>query len=99
MHRKKIKKYSHAGEIRDDSDFMRIRENLEKLMIETMRDEGYLPVHDLRSQWSTKWLGKKYSFVLTMFALYSGPKKAKEWDFFLDWKLCKIRGNSNVLET
>jgi hypothetical protein len=90
MHGKQIKKYSQAGEILDDADFVKVRENLEKLMVQTMRDEGYLPIHDLRSQWSTTWLGKKYSFVLTMCAMYAGKKKAQEYDFIYDWRLVKI---------
>lgn len=90
MHGKQIKKYTHSGEIRDDKDFIRIRENLEKLIIETMREEGYLPLHDLPPLWSTEWLGKKYSFCLTMHALYAGPKKARDYDFFCDWRLVKI---------
>lgn len=101
MHGKQIKKYSHSGEIRDDSDFIRIRENLEQLMVQTMRDEGYLPLHDLRSQWSTTWLGKKYSFALTMYAMYAGKKKAYEFDFWSDWRLVKtgqpILGSANQL--
>lgn len=92
MHGKQIKRYTQTGEIRDDADFIRVRENLEQLMVETMRDEGYLPLHDLRSQWSTTWLGKKYSFKLTMYAMYAGPKKAQEYDFYYDWRLVKIRG-------
>ena len=90
MHGKQIKRYTHSGEVRDDADFIRLRENLEKLMVQTMREEGYLPIHDLHPLWSTHWLGKKYSFTLTMHAMYAGPKKAKDYDFYCDWRLVKI---------
>lgn len=89
MYGKKIKEYTQEGEIRDDADFARIRTEIERLLVQTMRSEGYLPIHDLRSRWSTSWLGKKYSFKLTVFAMYAGPKRANEFDFWSDWKLVK----------
>lgn len=84
-----IKKWTREGEIRDDSDFIRIRSELEKLTAEEMRAEGYLPIHELSSRWSTTWLGKKYYFVLTIYGAYAGKKKAQEYDFWDQWRLVK----------
>lgn len=89
MHNKRIKKYQQEGEIRDDADFIRLRSELERLMIQQMRADGYLPVHDMRSLWSTKFLGKKYCFTLTMFAAYAGPKRSLEYDFWNEGRLVK----------
>lgn len=88
---KNIKGWTRSGEIRDDADFIRIRSELEKLTIEEMRAEGYLPIHELPSRWSTKFLEKKYSFVLTMYGVFVGKRKAQEFDFLYDWKLIKSR--------
>lgn len=88
MH-KSIKKYTHCGEIRDDSDFIRLRQELESMMIEEMRELGYLPVYELSSHWSTKRLEKKYSFVLTVYFSYAGRAKARQYDFWQNGRLIK----------
>lgn len=89
MH-KNIKKYTQNGYIRDDSDIPRLRGELEKLMAEEMKQEGYLPVHDMGSHWSTTYLDNRYSFKLTMYFSYAGKVKAKEYDFWYNGKLQKI---------
>jgi hypothetical protein len=88
---KNIKGWKRSGQIRDDADFIRIRAELEKLTIEEMRDDGYLPIHELPSRWSTSLLDKKYSFDLTMYGVYVGKRKAQEFDFLCEWKLIKSR--------
>ena len=90
MH-KKIKKYTHDGFIRDDTDFIRLRNELEKLIIEQMRSEGHLPIYELGSFWSTKWEpeNKRYSFKLTMYSSYAGRVKALEYDFWNQGRLMK----------
>lgn len=91
MH-KPIKKYTHRGEIRDDSDFIRLRGELEKLMIQQMKDEGCLPVQDLNSFWSTERKDKSYLFILTMYGAYAGKRKVKNYDFWLNGRLVKANG-------
>lgn len=77
MHRP-FHKYTHSGMIRDDSDFIRLRGEQERLVSQMKRDEGYLPVSDIPSLWSTQRVGKHYEFTLTMYFVYVGKKKAKE---------------------
>jgi hypothetical protein len=91
MHDKNIKRYQRIGEIRDDSDFIRLRAELERGIVEEMRTGGYLPIHDMSSLWSTHRLDKKYSFILTMFAAFVGKKKALEYDFWEQGRLVKIK--------
>lgn len=86
MH-KQIKRYTHEGFIRDDSCFIRLRGELERLIEQQMRDEGYVPVYELGSHWSTCWLEDKYSFKLTMYAAYAGKVKALEYDYWLNGRL------------
>jgi len=88
MH-KPIKMFSQDGLIKDDRDFIRIRNEFERLIIDQMRDQGCLPIHELGTHWSTKWLGDKYSFKLTIYGWYAGRKKSKEFDFWCEGKLVK----------
>lgn len=91
MHGKNIKVYRHSGQIRDDSDFIRLRDELERLMVQNMRDEGYLPVQDFKTLWATKWLEDKYEFILTMYAAFAGKKKSKQFDFWNNGMLEKTQ--------
>jgi hypothetical protein len=76
MH-KDIKKFPLDGRINDDSDFIRLRAQFETLMIHQMRDGGYVPVLDIGPLFSTQ-LEKDghYTFVLTIYGVYVGKKKA-----------------------
>ncbi len=89
MH-KPIKMFSQEGLIKDDKDFIRLRNEFEKMIIDQMRDQGCLPIHELGTHWSTKWLEDKYSFKLTIYGWYAGRKKSKEYDFWYEGKLVKI---------
>lgn len=89
MHGKKIKGYERKGFIRDDSDFIRLREELERGIIQEMRAGGYLPIHDMPSLWSTERLDKKYSFILTMYGAYVGKRKVYEYDFWSNGRLVR----------
>lgn len=88
MH-KRIKKYTHEGFIRDDSDFIRLRNELERLMDQQMRDEGYVPIYELGSFWTTfrQPLNKRYTFKLTMYASYAGRCKAQEFKYWQNGRL------------
>lgn len=91
MHGKNIRRYERVGEIRDDSDFPRLRLELERGMIEEMKAEGYLPIHDMSPLWSTErnHVGKKYSFRLTMYAAFAGKRKCEDYAFWSQGRLVK----------
>lgn len=88
MH-KPIKKYTHSGFIRDDSDFIRLRNELERLLEQQMRDEGYLPVYDLGTFWSTSYdiKNKRYEFKLTIYASFAGRARALKYNYWQNGKL------------
>jgi hypothetical protein len=88
MH-KPIKKYTQEGFIRDDSDFIRLRGELERLIEQQMREEGYVPIYELASYWSTTRIEEKkcYSFKLTMYASYAGKVKASQFNYWLNGRL------------
>jgi len=87
MHGKNLKAYTQHGEIRDDADFIRLRTELERLLVQEMRDEGYLPVLDVKTLWSTKRIDNKYEFDLTIYGAYAGRKKAREYNYWNEGKL------------
>jgi hypothetical protein len=88
MHRP-IKKYTHKGFIRDDADFPRLRCELERLITQQMREEGYVPVYELNSFWSTVYEAesKRYNFQLSMYASYAGKVKALQFSYWKNGKL------------
>jgi hypothetical protein len=77
MQHKDLKRFPLDGQINDDSDFIRLRAQFETLIIHQMRDSGYVPVLDMGPLFSTK-LEKDghYNFVLTVYGVYVGKKKA-----------------------
>lgn len=84
-----VKHFSETGFIKDDKDFIRLRNEFEKIISETMREYGYVPIHNMGSHWSTYWLGDSYSFKITMYGSYAGKKKAQDYTFWLDGRLVK----------
>lgn len=81
--------FSHEGLIKDDKDFVRIRAEFERLIVDQMREQGCLPIHDLGTFWSTKWLDDKYEFKITIYGWYAGRRKSKEYDFWSEGRLVK----------
>lgn len=75
---KNIRRFTIDGKVADDSDFIRTRVTYEQLMVRNMRDQGYVPVLGLGPSWSTEYDGEHYNFILTMYAVYVGKKRAQE---------------------
>ena len=81
--------YHQQGQIRDDKYFIRIKEEMIKVVHDEMRDEGYIPVFDLGPYWYTSMGEKKFHFDLCVYGIYVGKKKAREVDFWQDGKLMR----------
>lgn len=81
---RKIHNFTQSGEIGDDSKIIRTRENLERLMVQQMRDKGYVPVLDMAPQFNLTYIEAKntYGFLLTMFGVYVGKSKAHKLEGF-----------------
>lgn len=88
MH-KPIKMYTNDGFLRDDSDIPRLRLELERLMVQQMRDEGYVPIYEITSFWSTAYEpeNKRYNFKLTMYAAYAGRVRALNFNYWQNGRL------------
>ena len=64
MYPRKIHDFWISGTIKDDSKFQSSRENYERLLVQQMRDKGYVPVLDMQVQFNVKYNEEKdhYSF-------------------------------------
>jgi hypothetical protein len=80
MTHKAIKRFQIDGQIRDDSDIARLREQYVKLLVNQMRDEGYVQVLDLTPAFSIEYDKTKstYKFLLTMHGVFYGKVRARE---------------------
>ena len=84
MYPRKIHDFWMNGIIKDDSKFQSSRENYERLLVQQMRDKGYVPVLDMQPQFNIKYNESKdqYTFNLVMYGMYIGKKKAFEYEGF-----------------
>ena len=85
---RKIHNFTITGTIGDDAHFIKARDNYERLMLQQMRDKGYVPVLDMMTQFSLTYIEQKdqYGFVLIMFGVFVGTDKAKTIEGFSDQK-------------
>jgi hypothetical protein len=74
---RKIKDFSIDGQIYDDADFPRLREQYMIIVEEYMRIKGYIPHLDLDPIFSTSYTGHSYEFKITWYGIYLGKVKAK----------------------
>lgn len=89
MKHKKIRKFSIDGVLGQDSDIPRIRAQYESLLVHDMRGNGYVPVLDLDTLWSTEYNQAKdnWLFTLSIYGIYLGKKRAYKWEGFSGSKL------------
>ena len=90
MHRK-IKRFGMEGVIADDSLFTRVRTQYEQLLIDDLRDRGYVPVLVMGPYFATEFNRDKqhYDFVVSVYAVFVGERKA--------WKIEGIEPDSGML--
>lgn len=79
---KKIHGWSVEGEFLDDSKMAEARKHYEQFMLADAREQGYVPVLDLDSNWSPEYDLKedRWFFSLTMYFVYIGKQRAKIYE-------------------
>ena len=84
MYPRKIHDFWMSGVIKDDSKFQSSRENYERLLVQQMRDKGYVPVLDMQPQFNIKYNEEKdhYTFNLVMYGIFLGKAKSKMYEGF-----------------
>jgi hypothetical protein len=76
MNHKNIKRFQVRVEFKDDSDMIRVRAQYESLLTQDMRGKGYLRVLDLDPSFSVEFNGETWVFLMTLYGIYIGKKKA-----------------------
>lgn len=91
MLNKNIKNFFISGLIKDEAIILKSRKNYERLLLQQMKDKGYVPVLDMDPQWQIVYNEKKdhYSFQLIMFGVYLGKKKCLDYLGFSGQKFIK----------
>jgi hypothetical protein len=81
MH-KKVKRFGLEGTIADDSMFIKSREDYEKMLTDSMRDSGYVPVLGMGPYFSTTFDHdrKVYAFVVSAYGVFVGEKKGWKYE-------------------
>lgn len=81
---KKLKSFGMQGDIDDDSNIPRLRFEYERLIESDMRDQGYVPILDLDTQFSLSYNEEydTYKFDIILYGLYVGKKKAHLYEGF-----------------
>jgi hypothetical protein len=78
MTHKHIRRFQIEGEFRSDAEIPLTRSNYEVLLCNDMRHQGYAPMLDIDSAWSTHYVedGDRWFFKLTIHGIYLGKKRA-----------------------
>lgn len=86
---RKIKQFGFDGVIADDSALPRMRLQYQKMIEDSMRDSGYVPVRDLDPVFKISYNeeNNSYLFSISVHGIYVGKKKAKEYDGYVGQRL------------
>ena len=79
MNHKNIKRFQVRVQFKDDSDMIRFRSQYERFVTQDMRGKGYIRVLDLDPNFSVEFNGETWVFLMTLYGVYVGKKKA--WQF------------------
>jgi len=73
MH-EEIVSFTREGELRDDSDIIRIKDVMRRDIEDEMRLDGFAPILDLLVHWSTEYIPdkKRYRFKMTLYGVHLG---------------------------
>ena len=73
---KRIKMFQLEGQILDDRTIADMKEKYIKLLSESMKEQGYVIRLDIDPDWSLKYTGNYYEFILSVYGSYIGKKNA-----------------------
>lgn len=92
IHHRPIKKFGTSGQIADEKYIPSSRIECERLIIQSMRDSGYIPVLDVNPQWTMHydWNNNCFDFEISIYGVYCGYRKAKKYQGVIDGKLIPI---------
>ena len=76
MNHKNIKRFQVKVNFKDDSDMIRVKAQYETLLLHDMRNKGYVRVLDIDTNFSVEFTGETWVFLMTLYGVYIGKKKA-----------------------
>jgi hypothetical protein len=76
MNHRPIKRFQINVEFKDDSDMIRMKAQYESLLTHDMRNKGYVRVLDIDTNFSVEFTGETWAFLMTLYGIYVGKKKA-----------------------
>lgn len=81
---KKLKSFGMQGEIHDDAAIPRLRAEYERLIESDMREQGYVPILDLDTQFSLLYYEDQdtYEFDIVVYGVFVGKKKSHMYEGF-----------------
>jgi hypothetical protein len=86
-HHSQIKRFQIDVEFRDDSDIIRLKNQYENMLVHQMRDKGYSRVLDIDTAFSVEFTGETWKFLMTIYGIHTGRRKAWESEGITQGKL------------
>jgi hypothetical protein len=90
MNHKQINRFQAKVNFRDDSDMIRVRAQYESLLTHDMRIKGYVRVLDIDTNFSVEFDGETWVFLMTLYGVYVGKKKACQSEGITQGKLIPL---------
>lgn len=91
-----IVKFTREGEMRDDSEFIRIKDLFRRDIEDEMRQEGFVPVLDLQVHWSTEYVPdkKRYKFKISVYGVHIGGDDLSRITGITDGKVIRAQAQT-----
>ena len=77
---KNIKRFHIDGEIYDESIIPRVKDQYIFMLTMMMKSKGYLVRYDIDPDFTIEYNGKTFNFVLSVYGVFVGKKKAQWFD-------------------
>ena len=87
MNHKNIKRFQVNVTFKDDSDMIRVRAQYENLLTQDMKGKGYARVLDIDPAFSVEFDGETWVFLMTLYGVYVGKRKAWQSEGITQGKL------------
>jgi hypothetical protein len=80
MNHKQIKRFQVKVKFKDDSDMIRVRNQYDRVLTQDMKSKGYSRVLDINPSFSVEFDGESWAFLMTLYGVYVGKKKAWQYE-------------------
>ena len=77
---KNIRRFQIDGEIYDESAIPRLKEQYVFMLVMMMKSKGYLIRYDIDPDFTIEYNGKTFNFILSVYGVFVGKKKAQWFD-------------------